>query len=381
LTVLPVLFVDPGCPIAGMRLLFIAKRFYTNHDLIRERFGRLYNLPVELARRGHDVRVAVLDYGGSQDETVHHQGVLFSSIGMRGLGVLKVLPKLSVITTESSPDVVVASADTPLGWLGKKIARRSRCGFVFDVYDNYASFTSGRLPGVKQLFHRLLGEADLVSVVSIPLADLARTAGANVVRIVNGVDRRLFFPRDRVDARRALGLPYDQKIVGYVGSIEPDRGIESMVAAVRRIRDSGVDVRLVAAGVDKLGVGRHFADIDYLGVMSQREVAVVINACDVAILPYLNSEWGKYTYPNKLAEYIACGTAIVASDVSEFASVLAEAPRSLYEAGSVDSMATAIERQLENPQVVPHHLAPSWAELAEEFESSIAALARTNRDR
>ena len=45
-----------------MRIYLICKRYYTNKDLIKERFGRLYHLPKEWAANGAEVWVNAIDY-------------------------------------------------------------------------------------------------------------------------------------------------------------------------------------------------------------------------------------------------------------------------------------------------------------------------------
>mgnify|MGYP001548492318 CR=1 FL=1 len=47
-----------------MRVLFIGKRFYTNRDAYKERFGRIYQLPFWWAKAGHEVDFWLIDYHG-----------------------------------------------------------------------------------------------------------------------------------------------------------------------------------------------------------------------------------------------------------------------------------------------------------------------------
>lgn len=41
-----------------MRIYLICKRYYTNKDLIKERFGRLYHLPKEWVANGAEIWVS-----------------------------------------------------------------------------------------------------------------------------------------------------------------------------------------------------------------------------------------------------------------------------------------------------------------------------------
>jgi hypothetical protein len=44
-----------------MKIHLLCKRYYTRKDLIRDRFGRLYHLPVQLSRLGLQVSVTAID--------------------------------------------------------------------------------------------------------------------------------------------------------------------------------------------------------------------------------------------------------------------------------------------------------------------------------
>ena len=44
-----------------MRIAFLCKRHYTGKDVITDRFGRLYEIPHQLALLGHEVKAWCLD--------------------------------------------------------------------------------------------------------------------------------------------------------------------------------------------------------------------------------------------------------------------------------------------------------------------------------
>ena len=355
----------------AMRLLFLTKRHYTNKDLIADRFGRLFHLPVQLGRLGHDVSVIALDYRGSSQTEIAVDGVEFFSLPVRGASFPSSWRRMSEQARSLRPHAVIGSADTHLGWMARRIARKREALFVFDLYDNYAAFASARIPGMKALFERLVGAADLVVGASEPLVRLAHRHNSKVALVVNGVDRDLFRPIDKATARARLGFDIGRKLIGYLGSIEPDRGIETLVDAVGIVRSHEPDTRLLVAGADTMGFGWDPSLHSYRGVVPQTEVPYLINACDVVVLPYLANAWGDYTYPNKLAEYIACGVPVVATSVSGFATVLAGASQGLCPPGDPAAMAQAITAQLESPVVLPTDDVSSWEALAEELDEAL----------
>ncbi|MCU0974490.1 MAG: hypothetical protein MUF80_11140, partial [Burkholderiales bacterium] len=60
-----------------MRVFFLAKRYYTNKDLLEDRFGRLFHLPVQLAAQGANVAVTAMDYRNPEPYQMHAEGVSF----------------------------------------------------------------------------------------------------------------------------------------------------------------------------------------------------------------------------------------------------------------------------------------------------------------
>ena len=50
-----------------MRVVVLTKRQYTNKDVIDDRYGRLWEIPMALAREGHDVTCVCLSYQSSSE--------------------------------------------------------------------------------------------------------------------------------------------------------------------------------------------------------------------------------------------------------------------------------------------------------------------------
>jgi hypothetical protein len=56
-----------------VRILFLCKRRYMSKDVILERYARLYEIPYQLARRGHEVLGLCLSYAGAAEGTWQHK--------------------------------------------------------------------------------------------------------------------------------------------------------------------------------------------------------------------------------------------------------------------------------------------------------------------
>ena len=93
-----------------MHILILCKRQYTGKDLLNDRYGRLFELPVALADLGHTVSVVTTSYRKRGAEQYVDRGVRWRSVDA--------LPTpLNVIRIQAAeakalrPDLVWASSD------------------------------------------------------------------------------------------------------------------------------------------------------------------------------------------------------------------------------------------------------------------------------
>ena len=135
-----------------MKLHLLCKRYYTNKDLIQERFGRLYHLPTQIQRLGCDVKVTALDYRHPMAERHVLEEVIFKTLPATPLQLASSLRQIHGVFRSDSPDIVVASGDSHIGFLGLQLAHILGAPFVFDVYDYYPAFSGNCIPGMRMLF-------------------------------------------------------------------------------------------------------------------------------------------------------------------------------------------------------------------------------------
>jgi glycosyltransferase involved in cell wall biosynthesis len=346
----------------AMRLAWICKRRYTNKDLIRERFGRLYHYPCLLAQHGFHSTVLALDYRGSAAAELEEPGARFISVPVGRVHLLRAYRALRAQVLASRPDAVLASGDTHLGWLGLRLARELQVPFIFDVYDDYRTFGTNRLPGMKRLFDRVVRQADLALCVSSTLERRLQRLNPRLSVLGNGVDRGLFKPLDKAAARHGLGLGPAAPVVGYFGSIQMDWGSLTLIEACRALRSEYPDLCLLLAGHNNSGQDFDEGFITYLGNVAQSQVPTLINACDVVAMPYHQTEQVDAINPCKLAEYLACGAPIVATRVTDLAVTLAACPQALCAPGDAGALADGVRKQLRVPCRVrfPEHMSWVW---------------------
>lgn len=358
-----------------MRFALLCKRYYTNRDLFGDRFGRLYHLPLQLAKQGHSGVVVAADYRSTYDDRFSEPRLEFRSIAFSLIRSMRFVAASYKAIAQARPDVIVASGDIHFGALGLLFARRLGIPFVFDVYDDYGVFASGKIPAMRRVFRQTLRRADLVITASVPLANYLAKLNRRISVIENGVDPKVFQPIEKARARAELNIPAGDTVIGFFGSMERNRGAETLVEAARLVAQTRPATRLLLAGTNAVGLDVKQPGIDYRGVVPQTEVPTLISASDVVVIPYHGHQLENMANACKIAEYLACDVPVVTTRVSNFAEIFAATPQAICEPADARSMADAILAQLRDPQRLAfEENSYSWASLGRRFEQNLAQL-------
>src|SRR6516164_5122241 len=181
------------------------------------------------------------------------------------------------------------------------------------------------------------------------------------IRIVPpGVDHAFFGPGHRPQARRALGLPEDGRLLLFVGRIQPLKCADAAVETLAELRRGGAeDYRLVVVGgpsgphgekslrglhdvADARGVRDrvHFVDPQPHELLSS-----YYRAADVCLVPSRSESFGLVAL-----EAAACGTPVVASAVGGLTTLVDDGHTGyLVEEGDPGAYAAAVRRTFEEP--------------------------------
>jgi glycosyltransferase involved in cell wall biosynthesis len=119
----------------------------------------------------------------------------------------------------------------------------------------------------------------------------------------NGVDLRLFSPRDPKSARARMGLSEGPLYISFVGNFTELKGVARLVEAVRGLEG----VKLILAGRGRVEFERTM--VAFESAVEHRHVADVLAASDLFVLP--TCEEGSC---NAVIEAMACGLPIVTSN-------------------------------------------------------------------
>lgn len=369
-----------------MRIAFLCKRQYMGKDVILDRYARLYEIPFQLAALGHTVGGFCLSYQRHAEGTwTHHAtpGELnweSSSLGTLRFPTLVNYPRHLLHRLRAfAPDLLIGASDIPHVALSAWLARRLGIPLAVDLYDNFEGFGQARIPGMVWALRRAVRAADLVTTTSNPLKDLIINgygARGEVIAMPSTVDKAVFRPMDQTACRQSLALPIDVKLIGTAGGLYRDKGIGALYEAWKLIAAQRSDVHLVLAGPVDPGFPPPIAErIHTLGMLPHARTAELFNALDVGAICIRDTPFGRYCFPQKAYEMLACKLPVAAARVGAMNQLLAKVPAGQFDADDAEGLAKALLAQLDHP-VIANVPIQDWAQLIGALEPRLRALVR-----
>lgn len=186
---------------------------------------------------------------------------------------------------------------------------------------------------------RIESERELVQSCDLIVAATSReekdlihyySASPQKIKIIPcGVNLNLFKPMDRKKVRMTLGLDH-QKILLFVGRLDPLKGLEQLLKAFSEIPKKCMANLIVVGGDDYNHTGTHKLDsmaaelgiqsrIHFAGSVEQEELVRYYNAADICIIPSYYESFGMVAL-----ESLACGTPVIATDVGAMSEILSQ---------------------------------------------------------
>jgi teichuronic acid biosynthesis glycosyltransferase TuaC len=219
-------------------------------------------------------------------------------------------------------DVIHAHMLVPDGWAAARVGGRMGVPVLATAHRADVLDVPDRGGSQRTQVEQAVAWVDQIVAVSHAMrraCEALATPQRPVAVVPNGADTRVFFPRDRAETRRRLGLPLDERIVAFVGVLTPRKGIDTLVDAMGALaRDPAGAPLLTVAGIGELrgpleARARELGITDrirFVGKVPHDDVALWMAAGDVFCLPSLSEG-----LPTVVCEAMACGRAVVATAV------------------------------------------------------------------
>jgi len=276
-----------------------------------------YNIAKHLARRGHEVHViTTLDEGlpkENMEEGFYVHRVFWRKI--RFLGIVSFWIKIFFVLKKINPDIVHAQSIGIgiSGFLANKILKKP--------YVAWGRGSEVYLPSTfKNTISKLvLRNADAVIALTQDMKnEMQKFCDCDISVIPNGIDTERFENLSKEDIRKRLKIKEDEKIITFVGTLRPVKGLRYLIEAMKIVRDKDKNVRLVLVGdgeerekleklVEKFGLKEC---VKFIGSVQNEEIPQYMVTSDVFVLPSLSEG-----FPNVVLDAIASGLPIVATKV------------------------------------------------------------------
>ncbi len=359
-----------------MKLLFLSKRRPQGRDLVERPYGRFHWLPKLLRARGHDARLVLVGHAGDATRREVVDGLPCVGFDLRRLGPRVLRRQLREEASGFAPDWIVGCSDAWLGVMARALARHARARLALDAYDNFESYMPWNLP-LHLLWRRAVARADLVTAAGPQLAARLQShrRGGAAVAIVPMAADPAFQPGPRAQARRELGLPTERPLFGYFGGWAQRRGTDLLLGAFSRVRASQPQALLVLSGRPP---ARALAaeGVHALGYLPDARLPVALNAVDVACVLTADSAFGRFSYPAKLCEAMACRRPLVASDSGPIRWMLGDSAPHLVPLGDASALAEGMLDRLRDG-AVDYAAPPGWEEIAAGFDALLCSAIRS----
>jgi colanic acid biosynthesis glycosyl transferase WcaI len=270
------------------------------------------------------------------------------------------------------PDVVIGTSPQFLTALaGLWLAGLKRVPFVFEVRDLWPrsivevgamKANSPAIRVLERLERMLYARADRIVAVTDSFVDAIAAHGISTEKIsvvTNGVDLELFQPRDREEARAALGLP-PGFLATYVGTHGMAHGLGLVLDVAKRLSGQGIHFLLVGEGAEKAQLkaradAEQISNVTFLDQQPRDRVAEIYAASNLCLVLLRDLPLFKAVIPSKMFEFMGSGRPILTTVDGESRGILERAGAGTFSPPeNVEALVAALRSLASTPERLAH---------------------------
>jgi len=231
---------------------------------------------------------------------------------------------LSALSLQREWNIPVINMFHTLGLMKNRIARSES-----EIEGAY------RIDGERQVIHAANRLVAATIAERAQLEFLYQAESSKITVIPPGVDTSRFYPIPKDEAKAVVGISPDDRMILFVGRIEPLKGLETLLHALALLKESGTNqccpMYLVVIGGEpdvtpetmNAEMSRLFSLRDdlnlenmviFLGKQAQDTLPYYYSAAEVVVVPSFYESFGMVAL-----EAMACGTPVIASQVGGLA--------------------------------------------------------------
>jgi glycosyltransferase involved in cell wall biosynthesis len=174
-----------------------------------------------------------------------------------------------------------------------------------------------------------------------------------------GIDPSVYSPHPDADTlNRALKTSPDEVLIGYLGRISEEKGLKTLLDALKQIEALPWRLIVVGAGsyerdFQSIAQSLQLNDrIQSLGFIPHAEAPRYLSAFDLLVLPSETRAHWKEQFGRVVIEAIACGTPVIGSDSGEIPYLLQDTQGGLiFPEGNATALADQLKTLVLNPSL------------------------------
>lgn len=297
----------------------VGNRFTSNMDVIANREYRTFQIANALRENGIDTTILLLNYKTHEHFMADDEKTFSVSVKMTS-----VFRKLKQIHSnlKNSPPTHIWITNGPiiglLAWILLPETRKRK--IIYEVLDNYDTYYPWYLFPLRW-FDKYLRKISFLNLyVSQELEKQDNCNEEKKLLFPNGYNPLIFRPMNMSDCRKELGLPENKILIGYTGTIN-DR-VEENLRKLTRIPCRRNTSFVFASNSPMPQWIKSEKRIIWLGPRKIEQIPVVINACNIMIIPNRKDRFTEFCFPSKLMEYIGCRKPLMTTPVNSFNGLL-----------------------------------------------------------
>ena len=161
-----------------------------------------------------------------------------------------------------------------------------------------------------------------------------------------GIDLEIFNLKDRIEARRRLSLPLEQRIITFVGRFEPEKNLLGILNAFKTVSARHGGVMLILCGSGNLAqvlrreAGRRDGQVRMIDPLPPEELSWLLSASDLVVIASAHEG-----LPTVALESMAVGTPVVGTEVGILPNLI-QPGRNGYLVGETVDLPETMEKAL-----------------------------------
>ncbi|MEN2786521.1 glycosyltransferase family 4 protein [Sphingomonas qilianensis] len=217
-----------------------------------------------------------------------------------------------------APNIIHVAAPELLGHRAVSYARRHGIASIASLHTRFETYPAYYhlgfvVPLMIHLLTRFYNRVDQVVVPSPSIATLLREWGVTTPIGIwsRGIDHDRFNPARRdLGWRRALGIADQDRVVGFLGRLVKEKGLDVFADVVTELKRRGVahKVLIVGKGPAQEWFAERVPEAIFAGFLSGDDLGRAVASMDVFFNPSVTETFGNVT-----TEAMACGVPVVAA--------------------------------------------------------------------